>query len=30
MGSMWHRMGVEFDALSPGLRALIALKLRGE
>lgn len=30
MGSMWHTMGVEFDALSPGLRALISTRMRGD
>ncbi|MFO0596830.1 MAG: PilZ domain-containing protein [Myxococcaceae bacterium] len=29
MGSIWHRMGVQFDALSPGLRALLAVRMRG-
>jgi PilZ domain len=27
MGSTWHRMGICFDRLSPGLRALLGLTL---
>ena len=29
MASTWHRMGVRFTNLSPGLRALLAIKQRG-
>ncbi len=28
MGSTWHRMGVKFERLSPGLRALLGLSLK--
>jgi hypothetical protein len=29
MASTWHRMGVTFTTLSPGLRALLAIRQRG-
>ncbi len=29
MMSVWHRMGIEFTAVSPGLRALLSIRARG-
>ena len=28
MASLWHRMGIEFTRVSPGLRALLSMRLR--
>ncbi len=28
MYSLWHRMGIEFTQVSPGLRALLSIRLR--
>lgn len=28
MYSLWHRMGIEFTQVSPGLRALLSIKLK--
>jgi len=28
MYSLWHRIGIEFTRVSPGLRALLSIKLR--
>ncbi len=29
MASLWHRVGIAFTSVSPGLRALLSIKLRG-
>jgi hypothetical protein len=29
MASTWHRMGINFTNLSPGLRALLSIRQRG-
>jgi PilZ domain len=29
MASTWHRLGIEFTQVSPGLRALLSIRLRG-
>ncbi len=30
MASMWHRVGVRFTWVSPGLRALLSMRQRGQ
>jgi hypothetical protein len=30
MASVWHRVGIHFTWVSPGLRALITMRQRGE
>jgi hypothetical protein len=29
MASIWHRVGIRFTDVSPGLRALLSIRLRG-